>query len=176
MSIPVMRYKRNKFLNIPDSPVLNYLKLVPGHTKFYTTKDIAEETEVVGGMSAEDVEHVVRAFIRSLRKTLTKGDKVKVDGLGTFYITFSCEGAEDEKDCTIKSIKRVNIRFNVDNTLRLANDSNATTRGAANNVEFYIKSETSKKAAENNTNGGNDDGNGNGSGSGDDDDFVDPGA
>lgn len=66
---------------------------------------------------------------------------MKVDGLGTFYITFSSTGAAVEKDCTVKNIKRVNIRFAVDNSLRLANDSTATTRGSANNVLFYIKGE-----------------------------------
>ena len=36
----------------------------------------------------------------------------------------------------------MHIRFAVDNSLRLANDSTATTRGGENNVSFYIKSET----------------------------------
>jgi len=30
---------------------------------------------------------------------------------------------EQEKDCTVKNISRVNLRFKVDNSLRLANDS-----------------------------------------------------
>lgn len=141
-----MRCKRNKLISNPASPVLNYLKLVPGHMKIYSIREIAEETEIVGGMSAEDVTHVVKSFVRSLRRILVKGDKVKIDGLGIFHVTFNCQGTEEEKDCTIKNIRRVNIRFKVDNTLRLVNESNATTRGAANNVEFYIKGENGKAA------------------------------
>ncbi|NDV84256.1 HU family DNA-binding protein [Bacteroides sp. 51] len=167
MAIALMRYKRNKILSDPTSPELNYLKPVPGHTRTLTTKDVAEETEALGGMSAEDVDHVMKSFVRSLRKVLTRGDKVKINGLGTFYTTFSCEGAEEEKDCTVRNIKRVHIRFAVDNTLRLVNDSTATTRGAANNVEFYIKSDVSA-AAGGNGNNGNDNGGG-------DDPIVDPG-
>ncbi|WP_203558576.1 HU family DNA-binding protein [Bacteroides sp. 51] len=165
MSIAVMRCKRNKFISDPTSPVLNYLKLVPGHMKLYTIDEIASETEIAGGMSAEDVTHVVKSFIRSMRRILAKGDKVKVDGLGIFHVTFSCEGKEEEKDCTVKSIKRVNIRFKVDNTLRLVNEANATTRGAANNVEFYISGKGSEALHPGNNAGGSDD----------DDEVVDPG-
>lgn len=167
MAIPVMRYQRNKIMSDPASPVLNYLKAVPGHTRVYTIKDVAEETEAIGGMSAEDVTHVMKSFVRSLRKILVKGDKVKIDDLGIFYTSFNCEGTEDEKDCTVKNIRKVNVRFAVDNTLRLVNDSTATTRGGANNVEFYIKSDAKAAAGDN--------GNGDG-GSGGNDDIVDPGA
>ena len=165
MSIPLMRYQRNKLISDPASQVLNYLKRVPGHTRTFTIKDVAEETEVTGGMSAEDVVHVTGSFIRSLRKILVRGDKVKIAGLGTFHTTFNCEGTEDEKDCTVKNIKRVNVRFAVDNSLRLVNDSNATTRGAANNVEFYISGKVPQPG--NNAGGSEDDG---------DDEYIDPNA
>ena len=164
MAIPVTRYQRNKIMSDPSSPVLNYLKVVPGHTRIYTIKDVAEETETIGGMSAEDVTHVMQSFVRSLRKILVKGDKVKIDGLGIFHTTFNCLGTEDEKDCTVKNIRKVNIRFAVDNTLRLVNDSIATTRGAANNVEFYIKSNVPLSGDTSDGAGGDDD-----------DDIVDPG-
>lgn len=165
MSIPVMRYQRNKLISDPTSQVMNYLKRVPGHTRTYTLKDVAEEIETVGGMSAEDVDHVLSSFVRSLRKILVKGDKVKIDDFGTFYTSFNCLGTEDEKDCTVKNIRKVNIRFAVDNTLRLVNDSIATTRGAANNVEFYIKSDVAATAG-GNTNGGAGE---------EDDDIINPG-
>ena len=138
MSIPVMRYQRNKLISDPTSQVMNYLKRVPGRTRTYSLEDVAAETEAIGGMSAEDVAHVMRSFVRSLRKILVKGDKVKIEKLGTFHSTFNCVGTVDEKDCTVKNIRKVNVRFAVDNTLRLVNDSIATTRGGANNVEFYI--------------------------------------
>lgn len=171
MSIPVMRYKRNKQMGDSNSPVLNYLKRVPGFTRAYTTDDVAAETEAIGAMSAEDVSHVMKSFVRSLRKILVKGDKVKIDGLGTFYTTFNCEGTEDEKECTVKNIRRVNVRFAVDNSLRLVNDSVATTRGGANNVEFYIKTDVPATADDSgNSDGGNDSGGGNSGGGGD----IDP--
>ena len=36
----------------------------------------------------------------------------------------------------------MSIRFKVDNSLRLANDTTATTRGVDNNVQFFIKGES----------------------------------
>ena len=98
------------------------------------------------------VSHVMKSFVRAMKKVLVAGDKVKVDGLGIFYTTLTCPGVEQEKDCTVKNISRVNLRFKVDNSLRLANDSTATTRGGENNVSFELYTE--KKAASEGEGGG----------------------
>ena len=142
MAVPVMRYQRYKDLSDKSSPQKYYLKQEPGSSKTATIASIAKEIEITGALSAEDVTHVMQAFVRQLKKSLVEGNKVKVDGLGTFYITLTSAGTETEKECTVKGIRRVHIRFAVDNSLRLANDSTATTRGGENNVSFYIKSET----------------------------------
>lgn len=68
---------------------------------------------------------------------------------------------EQEKDCTVKNITRINLRFKVDNSLRLANDSTATTRGGDNNMMFELY--TDKKSAAGDGGGGSgDDGEGDG--------------
>ena len=46
----------------------------------------------------------------------------------------------------MKNIERVNIRFKVANTLRLANDSVATTKGGPNNIVFELVSEDSSSS------------------------------
>ena len=66
----------------------------------------------------------------------------------------------------MKSITRVNLRFKVDNSLRLANDSTATTRGGDNNMAFELLSDTKNAAG---GDGGSPD-NPNGSGGGEDGD------
>lgn len=176
MSIPVQRYQRNKILGDPTSPELFYLRPIPGQTRSYTISDVAKEAEAISSISAEDMVHATQSFVRSLRKILVRGDKVKIDGLGTFHTTFNCVGTEDEKDCTVKNIRKVNIRFTVDNTLRLVNDSIATTRGADNNIEFYIKSDVAATSGNGgNGNGGNNPDPNPGDG-GDDGGFVDPAA
>lgn len=141
MSVPVKRYQRYRKLGDKTSPKLYYLRQEPGSAKVFTIASIAREIEANGALSAEDVTHSIQSFVRQLRKSLVEGNKVKVDGLGTFFITFASTGGATEKECTVKGIHRVNIRFAVDNALRLANDSTATTRGGDNNVLFYIKGE-----------------------------------
>ena len=59
----------------------------------------------------------------------------------------------------MKNIERVNIRFKVANTLRLANDSIATTKGGPNNIVFELVSDDS-----NSSSGGGSSSGGNGEG------------
>ena len=40
-------------------------------------------------------------------------------------------------DCTVRSIRKVNVRFVADKVLQLVNTSHATTRGE-NNVDFIL--------------------------------------
>ena len=60
---------------------------------------------------------------------------------------------------TVKNIERVNIRFKVANTLRLVNDSNASTKGGANNITFELVSEEGSSSG-GNSGGGNSGGDG----------------
>lgn len=141
MSVPVKRYQRNQKVGDKASPMRYYLKQEPGSSKVATIASIARNIEASGALSSEDVTHSMLSFVRELKKSLVEGNKVKVAGLGTFYTTFHTKAAETEKECTVKNIDRVHVRFAVDNSLRLANDTIATTRGGENNVQFYIKSE-----------------------------------
>lgn len=160
-SVSVVRYSRHRLVNDKSSPIIYLLKQEPRSSKVYTIQKLAEEIESIGSLSVEDVTHVMQSFVRAMRKVLTEGNRVKVDGLGTFFISLSCPGVTVEKECTVKNITRVNLRFKVDNALRLVNDSTATTRSAPNNVSFEIYNPSAG--------GGN-------SGGGDDGEIDNPGA
>lgn len=134
----VVRVQRHKKIGDKTSPMVYTLVRKPKDAKTYDLERIAADIEALGGMSAEDVLHVARGLIRSIRQILTDGNTVKVDGLGLFRTTFSCETAEEAKNCTVKNITRVNIRFMADSSLRLVNDTNASTKGAPNNIEFEL--------------------------------------
>ena len=134
----VVRVQRHKKIGDKTSPMVYTLVRKPKDAKTYDLDRIAADIEALGGMSAEDVLHVARGLIRSIRQILTDGNTVKVDGLGLFRTTFSCETAEEAKNCTVKNITRVNIRFMADSSLRLVNDTNASTKGAPNNIEFEL--------------------------------------
>ena len=116
---------------------------------------LAQDIEALSSMSAEDVVHVGKAIVRQIRQTLTDGNSVRLDGFGIFHTTFKCRATEAAKDCTVKNIEKVNIRFKVANTLRLENDTNATTKGNPNTMIFELVSED-------NSSGGGDGGGGNG--------------
>ena len=118
-TVTVVRYKRRKRIGDEKSPMVYALKLKSGEAKIYSIETLAREIESIGSLSVEDVSHVMKSFVRAMKKVLVAGDKVKVDGLGIFYTTLTCPGVEQEKDCTVKNISRVNLRFKVDNSLRL---------------------------------------------------------
>lgn len=160
-TVSVVRYQHRKRIGDEESPMVFALKLKSGESKIYSIEALAREIESIGSLSVEDVVHVMKSFVRSMKKVLVAGNKVKVDGLGIFYTTLTCPGVEAAKDCTVKNITRVNLRFKVDNSLRLANDSIATTRGGENNVMFEL---ISSKASSEGGNGGDEGGNTDGGG------------
>ena len=155
----VVRTQRHKKIGDSSSPMVYTLKRKPQDAKIF---DLARIAQDIGGMSAEDVLHVGKAIVRNMREKLTDGNSVRLDGFGIFHTTFKCRATELAKDCTVKNIERVNIRFKVANTLRLVNDSNATTKGGANNLIFELvtadKDSTGGGSGGNNPDGGGSDG------------------
>lgn len=150
----VVRSMRRKKIGNTQSPMVYILKRKPKDAKIFNLSRLAQDIEALGGMSAEDVEHVGKAIIRQMRQTLTDGNSVQLDGFGIFHTTFRCRTSEAAKDCTVKNIERVNIRFRVANAFRLVNDSNATTKGAPNNIVFELVSEEPSKPSGNNPSAG----------------------
>lgn len=139
-TITVVRYQRHKILSDTQSPLVTSLKRKPGTTTVYDIERLAEEIEELGGMSAEDVVHVTKAIVRNMKRKLADGFSVKLDNFGLFHTTFHCKATEQAEDCTVKNIDRVNIRFRVDSSLRLVNDSVATTKGSSNNIAYELES------------------------------------
>lgn len=137
----VVRTQRHKKIGDANSPMVYTLKRKPKDAKIFDLARIAQDIEALGAMSAEDVEHVGKAIVRQMRQTLTDGNRVRLDGFGIFHTTFKCRATEAAKDCSVKNIERVNIRFKVANTLRLVNASNATTKGSPNNIVFELVAE-----------------------------------
>lgn len=134
----VVRTQRYQKIGDKTSPLVYTLKRKPKDAKIFDLARIAQDIEALGAMSAEDVEHVGKALVRQMRQTLVDGNSVRLDGFGIFHTTFRCRATEQAKDCTVKNIERVNIRFKVANSLRLVNDTNATTKGSPNNIVFEL--------------------------------------
>ena len=118
MNVLVERYQRRKYVNQPNSQMLYYVRQKSGTVRVMDINKLADAIEANSSLTAGDVKHSIEAFVEQLRLSLTQGDKVKIDGLGTFHITLSSEGAEKEKDCTVRNIRRVNVRFVADKALQ----------------------------------------------------------
>ena len=105
-------------------------------------------------MTKGDVKHVIEALVEEVQENLANGNKVKLNQFGTFYMTFCCPGVATSAECTVKNIKRVNIRFVPDN-------SHAATRSPAN-VTFALEKLEDKEGGS--SDGGNSGGNSGGDG------------
>ena len=151
----VVRAQRYKKIGDKTSPLVYILKRKPRDAKMYDLKRISEEIEALGGMSAEDVLHVGKAIVRNMREKLTDGNSVRLDDFGIFRTSFHCIATENPKDCTVKNIDKVRINFKVATTLRLVNDSVATTKGAPNNINFELVSDDNKTSGGSGNGGGN---------------------
>lgn len=152
----VVRTQRYQKIGDKSSPKVYTLKRKPKDAKIFDLARIAQDIEALGAMSAEDVEHVGKAIVRQMRQTLVDGNSVRLDGFGIFHTTFRCRATEQAKDCTVKNIERVNIRFKVANSLRLVNDTNATTKGSPNNIVFELVGNSgSSSGGSGSTTGGN---------------------
>ena len=154
----VVRTQRHKKIGDKESPMVYTLKRKSKDAKMFDLERIAQDIEALGGMSAEDVVHVGKAIVRQMRQTMTDGNSVRLDGFGIFHTTFKCRATDIAKDCTVKNIERVNIRFKVANTLRLENDTNATTKGNPNTLIFELVSEDGVSGGGNNGGGSGDNG------------------
>lgn len=57
------------------------------------------------------IEAVLTDVFKCLSTHLTKGDRVTLDGFGTFSVTLKCEGASSEASFSKKNIKGVHVVF-----------------------------------------------------------------
>ena len=96
-TVTVVRYKRRKRISDADSPMVFALKPKSGESKIYSIEALAREIETIGSLSVEDVSHVMKSFVRAMKKVLVAGNKVKVEGLGIFYTTLTCPGGIGER-------------------------------------------------------------------------------
>lgn len=139
MEVSVERYTRKKYMGQADSPTLFYLRQKTGTVRILSTRELADEIQDNTALKRGEVTHMLEAFIDVIRRNLANGNKVRLDGLGLFHMTITCNGSEKEEDCTVKNIRRVNIRFVPDKEIKLVNASHLATR-SPNVVDFALYS------------------------------------
>ena len=114
---------------------------------------LAKHISEHGSVFTEDVvEGVMKKFKTCLLEMLLESKKVKVAGLGTFYLTAECTkgGADKEEDFNVNQhLKALHIRFLPDQT----EEDNLSSREFIKKAEFVnVKSLLSGKDDENGSN------------------------
>lgn len=78
------------------------------------SKDLSE----VSSLSAGDVQNVIINLIDQLPKWLMEGNSVKLDGFGTFRLSFSSNGVATKEEVTASNIKEIYILFEADEEIK----------------------------------------------------------
>ena len=96
------------------------------HTSTMDTRAMARHIMEHGGPYTEDVVlGVLMKFRNCMVEQLLEGNKVKIDGIGIFYLTLKSTGAETEEEFTATdNIKALRIRMLPSST----NDDNYTSK------------------------------------------------
>ena len=112
MNVSVERYQRRKYMSQENSPMLYYVRQKWGTVRVMDVEKLADAIEANSSLTAGDVKHAIEAFVEQLRLSLTQGDKVKIDGLGTFSVTARPNReVEDPLKIRAESIKLKGIGF-----------------------------------------------------------------
>ena len=82
------------------------------HQDTMNTSDLCRHMMKHGTIFTSDVvKGVVEKFIQCFEELLMEGNKIKLDGLGTFYLSINTEGVVDEKDFTANNVKAIRVKF-----------------------------------------------------------------
>ncbi len=76
-----------------------------------TQATISKEISGRSSLTRGDISNVIMNLIDELPKSLLEGRSVKLDGFGTFRVSFSSEGADAEKDFEAHMIRNPKIVF-----------------------------------------------------------------
>jgi len=90
----------------------------PNLTGRRTLKDLSKDLSEVSSLSAGDVQNVISNFVEQLPKWLMEGDSVKLDGFGTFRLSFSSDGVSTKGEVTANQIKDIYILFDADDQIK----------------------------------------------------------
>ena len=83
----------------------------PVKTGAVTQKNLATQISGRSSLTAGDVANVLQNLVELLPQELIKGNSVQLGDFGTFRISFSSEGVDNEKDFNIDKIKGIKVLF-----------------------------------------------------------------
>ena len=115
------------------------------------TNDLCRHIMKHGTIFTPDVvKGVIERFVMCFEELLLEGNKIKLDGLGTFYLSVSTEGALSEEQFTASNVKAIRIKFIGDQS----KESEYATKMLTNKAKFQSMGNESASESEEGENGG----------------------
>ena len=82
------------------------------HMDTLNTSDLCRHIMKHGTIFTPDVvKGVIERFVMCFEELLLEGNKIKLDGLGTFYLSINTEGVSDREQFTANNVKALRIKF-----------------------------------------------------------------
>lgn len=90
----------------------------PRQTGKRDLKSISKDLSELSSLSAGDVQNVIVNLIDQLPKWLMEGISVKLDGFGSFRLSFSSDGVLNKDEVTANLIKDLRVIFDPDDNIK----------------------------------------------------------
>jgi len=90
----------------------------PVYSDTLEIRDLLQEISYASSVTPSDVRAVTDSLVEILQRYLVRGNKIKVDGIGTFKLSFNGSGKETSKDVSANDIYNAKVTFLSDKNLR----------------------------------------------------------
>ena len=90
----------------------------PVYSDTLEIRDLLQEISYASSVTPSDVRAVTDSLVEILQRYLVSGNKIKVDGIGTFKLSFNGSGKETSKDVSANDIYNAKVTFLSDKNLR----------------------------------------------------------
>ncbi|MFA8433263.1 MAG: HU family DNA-binding protein [Marinifilaceae bacterium] len=99
----------------PEDPTKYYAHVVSKDT--YDISNVAHRISDISSLSIMDVHAVLLGLSKVFPDMLCEGNRIRLEGLGTFSLGVKSDGETNEDDITAHNIKKVRLKFSPDNQL-----------------------------------------------------------
>lgn len=121
------------------------------HMDTLNTSDLCRHIMKHGTIFTPDVvKGVIERFVMCFEELLLEGNKIKLDGLGTFYLSINTEGVSDREQFTANNVKALRIKFIGDQ----CKESEYATKMLTSKAKFQSLGNESASEGEGDENGG----------------------
>ena len=121
------------------------------HMDTLNTSDLCRHIMKHGTIFTPDVvKGVIERFVMCFEELLLEGNKIKLDGLGTFYLSINTEGVSDREQFTANNVKALRIKFIGDQ----CKESEYATKMLTSKAKFKSLGNESASESEGDENGG----------------------